>query len=223
MPRSPNESALPSRREIVHGAAVGAGALLIDGCHGGPPPAPVTPAALAPRPLPDGLEVRGTRFTKNGKPFFVSGINYWAGPTLARTGNAAGWEQVRRDLDGIQAAGLNMIRTMAATEGPDSEPQRIVPTIQPAPGKYDPAGVEGVLRFAEELQRRGLYGIYMLSNFWQWSGGFAQYVAWTDGGPIPYPPPMPNGSWDRFQRFTSGFYENAKAMELYDNYIKFLV
>ena len=34
---------------------------------------------------------------------------------------------------------------------------------------------------------------------------------------------MPNGSWDRFQRFTSGFYKNAKAMESYDDYIKFLV
>ena len=63
----------------------------------------------------------------------------------------------------------------------------------------------------------------MLSNFWQWSGGFAQYVAWADGGPIPYPPPMPNGSWDRFQRFTSAFYKNARAMELYDSYVKYLV
>ncbi len=131
--------------------------------------------------------MNGTRFTKNGKPFFVSGINYWAGTTLARTGNAAGWDQVRRDLDGIQAAGINMIRTMGATEGPDTEPQRIVPTIQPAPGQYDPAGVEGVLRFAEELQTRGLYGIYMLSNFWQWSGGFAQYVAWAGRRADPVP------------------------------------
>ena len=103
MPRSPHAFAAPSRREIVHGAAVAAGALLIDGCHGGPPPATVASPAL--RPLPDGLEVRGTRFTKNGQPFFISGINYWAGPTLARTGAAGGWDQVRRDLDGIQAVG----------------------------------------------------------------------------------------------------------------------
>src|SRR5579863_1129719 len=100
MSRSPHESALVSRREIVQGAAVAAGALLIDGCHAGP--APATAAAAAPRPLPDGLQVNGTRFMKNGKPFFVSGMNYWAGPTLARTGAAGGWDQVRRDLDGMQ-------------------------------------------------------------------------------------------------------------------------
>ena len=103
---------------------------------------------------------------------------------------------------------------MGATEGPDTEPERIVPTIQPAPGQYDPAGVEGVLRFAEELQKRGLYGIYMLNNFWQWSGGFAQYIAWAGGGPIPYPPPAPGGSWDRFQNSNGSFYKNAQGVEL---------
>src|SRR5579871_3973636 len=120
MSRFPHESALVSRREIVQGAAVAAAALMVDGCHAGP--APVTAALAAPRPLPDGLQVSGTRFMKNGRPFLVSGLNYWAGTTLARSGDAAGWDRVRRDLDGIQAAGINMIRTIAATEGPDSEP-----------------------------------------------------------------------------------------------------
>jgi mannan endo-1,4-beta-mannosidase len=73
------------------------------------------------------------------------------------------------------------------------------------------------------LQKRGLYGIYMLSNFWQWSGGFGQYISWADGGPIPYPPPAPGGSWDRFQNFCGSFYSNSKAVELYDAYIRFLV
>ena len=79
------------------------------------------------------------------------------------------------------------------------------------PGSTIRPASAGVLRFAEELQKRGLYGIYMLSNFWQWSGGFAQYVSWAGGGPIPYPPPAPGGSWDRFQNFTGGFYKNAEG------------
>jgi mannan endo-1,4-beta-mannosidase len=222
MPKVPAEPFSSTRREILQGAAVAAGGMLLDGCHGGP--APATPARLANQPLAGGLDVSGTRFTRDGKPFFVSGINYWAGTTLARPDNATGgWDQVRRDLDGIQAAGINMIRTMAATEGPNTEPQRIVPTIQPAPGQYDPAGVAGVLRFAEEMQKRGLLGIYQLSNFWQWSGGFAQYVAWAGGGAIPYPPPAPGGSWDRYQNFAGSFYKNPKAVELYDAFIKFIV
>jgi mannan endo-1,4-beta-mannosidase len=116
-----------------------------------------------------------------------------------------------------------MIRTCVATEGPDTEPFRIVPTIQPAMGQYDPAGVGGVMRFSEELQKRGLYAIYMLNNFWQWSGGFAQYLSWAGAGPIPYPPPAPNGNWDRFQHFSGSFYTNAKAVAAYNAFINFLV
>jgi mannan endo-1,4-beta-mannosidase len=214
-------SIMLSRRDVLHGAAVAAGGLLIEGCHSLPSAA--SPGSVAREHLPGGLEVRGTRFAKDGKPFFVSGINYWAGTTLAREGNSAGWDQVRRDLDGIQAAGINMIRTMGGTEGPDSEPERIIPSIQPAMGQYDPAGVAGVLRFADELQKRGLQGIFMFSNFWQWSGGLAQYLSWAGAGAIPYPPPVPGGSYDRYQKFVGTFYKNDKAKEAYRAYLKFLV
>jgi len=209
----------PSRRIVVQAAAAAAGGLILESCaHTSSGP------ALPPHPeLPGGLKVEGTRFVKNGKPFFISGFNYWAGPTLARDGNQAGWDQVRRDLDGIQAAGINMIRTCVATEGPDSEPYRIVPTIQPAMGQYDPAGVGGVMRFSEEIAKRGLHAIYMLNNFWQWSGGFAQYLSWAGAGAIPYPPPTPGGSWDRFQHFAGGFYTNAPAVAAYNAFINMLV
>jgi mannan endo-1,4-beta-mannosidase len=215
----------PTRRTILQGAAVAAGGLLFEACAtGGGVPAPGAPLAPPASPgLPGGLEVSGPRLVKGGKPFFVSGFNYWAGPTLAREGNAAGWDQVRRDLDGLQAAGVNMLRVMGATEGPDTEPERIVPTIQPALGQYDPAGVAGVLKFAEELKRRGLFAIFTMNNFWQWSGGFGQYLAWAGEGPIPYPPPAPNGSWDRYQNFVGGFYKNARAVEAYDAFLRFMV
>jgi mannan endo-1,4-beta-mannosidase len=210
----------PRRRDVLQGAAITAGGLSIEACaHGGAagPPLPPAPA------LPGGLEVKGIRFVRGGKPFVVSGFNYWAGPTLAREGNAAGWDQVRRDLDGLQAAGINMLRVMAATEGPDGAPYRIVPAIQPSLGRYDPAGLAGVKRFADELARRGLLAIFTLGNFWQWSGGFAQYLAWAGQGPIPYPPPAPGGSWDRFQRYVSAFYKNPRAVAGYEAYLQTIV
>jgi len=209
------------RRDVLQSAAVAASGLLIEACaHGGAAPGPPLPAAPA---LPGGLSVKGIRFVRDGRPFIVSGFNYWAGPTLAREGNAAGGDQVRRDLDGLQAAGINMLRVMAATEGPDSAPYRIVPSIQPALGQYDPAGLAGVVRFADELKRRGLLGIFTLGNFWQWSGGFAQYLAWVGRGPIPYPPPAPHGSWDRFQRFVGAFYKTPQAVAAYEAYLSTVV
>jgi len=112
---------------------------------------------------------------------------------------------------------------MATTEGPDSEPLRIIPSLQPAQGQFDTAGVAGLMRLADELHRRNLYAILVLSNFWHWSGGMAQYLAWAGQGPIPYPPPHPDGSWDRFQRFVGGFYRNDKAKEGYRAATRFLV
>ena len=79
----------------------------------------------------------------------------------------------------MQSLGINTVRTMAATEGPDGEPWRIAPSIHASPGRYDAAGVAGVLRFAEELRRRQVYGIFTLNNFWPWSGGMGQYLAWA--------------------------------------------
>ena len=146
--------------------------------------AAAAPLATPREQLPGGLEVRGTRFVKDGKPFVVSGFNYWAGPTLAREGNQAGWDQVRRDLDGLQAAGINMMRVMAATEGPDSEPYRIVLRSSRRWGStIRRARRRGALRRRAEAARA--LGIFTLDNFWQWSGGFAQYLAWAGRGRSP--------------------------------------
>jgi mannan endo-1,4-beta-mannosidase len=185
-------------------------------------PPPVSPPVPHER-LPGGLEVRGTRFYKDGAPFFVAGMNYWGASTLARDGDGAGWDRVRRDLDALQGLGINVVRTIGATEGPDTEPLRIVPSIQPREGYYDPSGVGGILRLAEELQRRGLHAIVMLNNFWPWSGGMAQYLAWAGEGAIPYPPPIAGGTWESYAEFAGRFYGNRRASEAYEKMIRFLV
>jgi mannan endo-1,4-beta-mannosidase len=236
--RPPGESgassrnAAPNRREVLRGAAaLAAGGLLVEACgHAGPGAAmagtpggvAVPPAANRPM-LPGSLEVRGPRFYRDGKPFFVSGFNYWAAPTLARDGNTAGWDQLRRDLDALQGLGVNMLRIMAATEGPDTEPLRIVPSLQPELGKYDPAGVNGLLKLIAELEKRKLLAVLTLNNFWHWSGGFAQYLTWAGKGPIPYPPPQPHGSWDQFQHFCGQFYTVDKATKGFSDLLAFLV
>jgi len=63
----------------------------------------------------------------------------------------------------------------------------------------------------------------VLTNFWHWSGGMAQYVNWNGGGAIPYPPPESGGDWDLYQAYTAGFYSNTGAINDYRNHIEFLV
>lgn len=201
----------------MRGAAAAAGGLLMEGCATTGRPAASTPTArvAAGPPLPGYPEVRGTRFFRDGKPFVISGFNHWAALPLAREGNAAGWDQLRRDLDALQGLGINVLRILGASEGPDTEPLRIVPSLQPAAGQYDAASVTGLLKLVAELESRKLLAIVMMNNFWHWSGGMTQYLAWAGAGPVPYPPPHPGGSWDRYQRHAATFYSNDKAKALY--------
>jgi mannan endo-1,4-beta-mannosidase len=209
-----------NRRDLLRGAAVGAGGLLLPACHSMPGAA----SAGSARPvIPGGLQVRGTRFYLDDKPFYVNGFNYWSALPLSREGNTAGWDQVRRDLDALQAVGINTLRIMGSSEGPDTEALRIVPSLQPAPGQYDPAGVAGIIRLVQELERRKLFAILIMNNFWHWSGGMGQYLAWAGQGPIPYPPPAPGGNWDRYQKYVGQFYRNDKAKQLFDDFLRYMV
>ena len=40
---------------------------------------------------------------------------------------------------------------------------------------------------------------------------------------MPYPPPHPGGSWDRYQKHTARFYSNEKAKQIYADFLRFLV
>ena len=43
-------------------------------------------------------------------------------------------ERLVKDLDHMQKNGINNLRIMAASEGPDSEPFRMTPSLMPSPG-----------------------------------------------------------------------------------------
>ena len=59
-----------------------------------------------------------------------------------------------------------------------------------------------------EMAKRNMRGILFLSNYWQWSGSFAQYVRWITGETIPDPdrPVMATGDWGGFMQFSARFY-----------------
>ena len=68
-------------------------------------------------------------------------------------------------------------------------------------------------------------GILFLSNYWQWSGSFAQYVRWVTSETIPDPdkPVMAKGDWHAFMQFSARFYQTPAALELYRSYVASLI
>jgi mannan endo-1,4-beta-mannosidase len=162
-------------------------------------------------------------FQRDGKTYSFLGANLWYGMNLGSTGPGGDRARLIRELDRLQGLGVKNLRILAATEGPDTEPWRIVPSLQKSPGVYDADLLAGLDFLLDEMKKRDLTAVIMLGNFWNWSGGFGQYLAWSGAGPIPYPPPQPNGSWDRYSKYTVKFYSNPTAMAMYSDFVQMIV
>jgi len=135
------------------------------------------------------VKTAGTRFMLNGAPHFYAGANFWQGMNLGASAAADGdRERLGRELDRLKALGLVNLRVMALSEGPDSAPYRMSPSLQPAPSVFNEAVFEGLDHLLHEMNRRNMRAVMTLNNYWHWSGGMAQYVAWAEGASIPYPP-----------------------------------
>jgi mannan endo-1,4-beta-mannosidase len=172
----------------------------------------------------DFVTVSGTHFKIGAENYYYLGTNFWYGLNLASKGKGGDRARLTRELDRLKAMGVTNLRIMAASEGPDTEPYRMVPALQTAPGIYNEEVLDGLDFLLQEMRTRNMYAIVCLSNFWNWSGGMGQYIVWANAADaIPYPPPHPDGDWGRYQEFTAQFYTNPKAVEMLDKHISFIV
>ncbi len=166
---------------------------------------------------------KGINLFKNNKPYHFLGTNLWYGMNLASTGPGGDRSRLLRELDHLQSLGIKNLRIMAASEGPDSEPWRMTPALQIAPGVYNQEVLDGLDFLLSEMGKRDMYAVLCLNNMWPWSGGMAQYVAWVSGKKIPYPPPAEGGKWLKFMKFSARFFSNENAMELSHDHIRFII
>jgi mannan endo-1,4-beta-mannosidase len=178
--------------------------------------------AIANPPSPF-VKVNGTHFELDGKPYYFLGANFWEGMNLASQGPGGDRLRLIRELDCMKSLGINNLRILAGSEGPDTEPWRATPTMQPSPGVYNKDMLDGLDFLLSEMGKRKMYAVVVLNNFWQWSGGMAQYLQWNGAGNIPYPPPQPGGSWDLIQKYTAQFYSNKNAVKQGNDFITMIV
>ncbi|MCU0429460.1 MAG: cellulase family glycosylhydrolase [Cytophagaceae bacterium] len=162
------------------------------------------------------VQVKEGKFFRGGKPYYFMGANYWCGMNLGSAGQAGNRDRLIRELDQMQQMGITNLRIMGLTEGPDNSPYRILPAVQDTPGVFNEEILVGLDFFLNEMKKRNMTAVVVLNNFWPWSGGMGQYLLWNGADSIPYPPPHPNGDWDKYQKFTAQFYSNKKAVEQYN-------
>ena len=151
--------------------------------------------------------VRNGRFELRGRPYFYVGTNLWYGCYLGDPALPGGRQRLIRELDRLQSIGVNNIRLLAGSE--TSPLAGAIPRgITRAPHDWDEDLLTGLDFCLAEMARRDMRGILFLSNYWQWSGSFAQYVRWITGETIPDPdrPVMAQGDWAGFMRFSARLY-----------------
>lgn len=174
-----------------------------------------------PTPPPKGfVTVDGTQFKIDGKPYRFVGTNFWYGMHL---GVVKHRDRLIKELDMLESIGCNNLRIMVGSEGPEGEKYRVQPPLMIKPFQYDEEILEGLDFLLAEMEKRKIYGVMVLGNFWHWSGGFAQYLSWLNNKPIPYPSLDGGVSWGIYMDYTFRFYTNKRAKNWFKSHVKKIV
>ena len=203
-----------SRRNFIKTTAL-ALPLIASGC---------TQLATGSKRADDFVSVRHGQFQRRGRPYFYVGANVWYGCYLSAAALPGGRARFVRELDRLQKMGANNLRLLAGSE--TSQLAGAIPRgTTRAPHDYDEGLLAGLDFCLAEMAKRDMQAVLFLSNYWQWSGSFAQYVRWITGENIPDPdrPVMAKGDWHAFMEFSARFYKTPAAVELYRNYTSQLI
>lgn len=170
------------------------------------------------------VQVRNGRFELRGKPYFYVGTNMWFGCYAGDVTMPGGRQRLVRELDRLRKMGATNIRLLAGSE--TSPLAGAIPNgITRSPRDWDENLLCGLDFCLAEMARRDMRAVLFLSNYWQWSGSFAQYVRWITGETIPDPdkPVMARGDWHAFMQFSARFYRTPAAVELYRDFVSRLI
>ncbi|HEX9509752.1 MAG TPA: glycosyl hydrolase family 28 protein [Puia sp.] len=166
----------------------------------------------------------GITFRLDGQPYYYIGANYWQGALLAtRAYGKAGRARVQRELSFLAANGVTNLRIVAGAEGVGAIDGsfRVGPSLQPRQGVFSEDALQGLDFLLSEMGKRKMKAVIYLSNNWDWSGGFLQYLNWN--GLLPDSVFLRKMNWEELRDRTSQFYDCAACKEDYFRQVKKLV
>jgi mannan endo-1,4-beta-mannosidase len=166
------------------------------------------------------IKVSGTHFTHDGKPYYYAGTNLWYGGYLGSPGATGNRDRLVRELDSLQALGITNVRVLALSEESYIKTS-VKPAVQKAPGVLDEDLLAGLDFLLAEMGKRHMHAVIYLNNYWEWSGGMAQYNVWTGAPEVD--PENPAQGWPAFMAFSATFYANEKANDIFRGAVKKIV
>lgn len=170
------------------------------------------------------ISVKGHQFVERNKPYYFVGANYWYGPLLGlEKSKARGIDRLRRELDLLKANGVTNLRLLAGAEGSGqlNGVTRVGPPLQPEQGKFDERALDGLDLVLAEMGKRKMRAVIFLSNNWEWSGGFQQYLIWNKIISDKWLTKKP--TWDELRDLTAKFYSCEPCKAAYKRQAEFVL
>jgi mannan endo-1,4-beta-mannosidase len=162
----------------------------------------------------------GMRFTRRGEPYRFVGANAWYLAWLGADAAYGDRARLGRELDRLKAAGVTNLRIMASgEEGPVKN--SIQPGFVNAAGEHNAALLTGLDYAMAEIGKRGMLAVLCLGNFWEWSGGMMNRLAWATGEWTDMNDPA--RPWPAFPDAASKFYSNEQAKAGYYDWVRAVV
>ncbi len=168
----------------------------------------------------DFVKTNGTHFEIDGKPYYFMGTNYWYGAYLGMKESPGDRERLQKELDQLKQFGITNLRVLAGSNL-SSIHNSLKPAFQKAPGDYNEELLDGLDYLLSEMDKRGMHAVLFLTNYWEWSGGMSQYLAWENDGKLI--DPAVDNNWSGFMNYSKEFYTNPSAEKVFRQYVNMLL
>jgi mannan endo-1,4-beta-mannosidase len=188
-------------------------------CDGaGPATSPNKPGAISGQS--GFVTVKGRHLHLDGRPYYFAGANLWYGMYLGSPGKTGDRARLNHELDQLASQGVLNLRVLAISEA-SALKRAVTPAVLQGPARVDETLWQGLDYLLEQMARRDMKAVLYVNNFWQWSGGMAQYMAWFDGKPVL--DPDVTGDWNGFMDNSAAFYRSRAAQDAFRQVVRQLV
>jgi mannan endo-1,4-beta-mannosidase len=163
----------------------------------------------------------GLGFRLGQTRYRFAGTNMWYAAYLGADADFGNRARLGRELDSLVALGIDNVRILGSSELSPLKGS-IRPAFRDRGDTYSETLLAGLDHVLAEMGRRNMRAVIYLTNFWEWSGGMATYLYWTNGGRY-IDMNDPAHPWPEFADFVADFYSSADAVRMYHDYVRALV
>lgn len=170
------------------------------------------------------VAIENGQFMVRNKVYYFTGANYWYAFYLGLEKDCAkGIGRLRKELDFLKSQNIQNIRVLAGVEGSGklNGANRVEPAYQYEAGKFNDGNLNGLDILMDEAGKRDMKVILFLSNNWEWSGGWLQYLIWN--GKIDKIRSAEKLNWDDQRDFTAKFYTCEECKNQYFEQVRKII